>query len=330
MISPFEIYPFFIHWCYIVQVSPNDIESKIPPSFVKRPEHKCKLLIINCSNEGGWFYSAEKIKPFLNECRKTHDCEAIFLTMNEKICDDKDIFYINFAWDLYNEEDFKKLDLSNTKTHKFTYLGGYCRPEKVEVLLKLQKQNMLKDALWSFGSIDWLLDWYKNTGRFKVVEPVLHLLPKTIDIDFDAKITEPYNASWSNINYDLYDSRFSLIQETETSSLTNRYTEKTFKCLLIGHPFIVCGNYQSLKLLKKDGFKTFHPFIDESYDEIINDDERINFAINESKKLCNMNDEEWKNFLAEIEPIIKHNHNNAKKHKDKTSNLLENIIKRYE
>ena len=38
-------------------------------------------------------------------------------------------------------------------------------------------------------------------------------------------------------------------------------------------PFILIDRYQ-IKKLKEWGFKTFHPFIDESYDDVLDKDKR--------------------------------------------------------
>mgnify|MGYP003112717583 CR=1 FL=1 len=43
-------------------------------------------------------------------------------------------------------------------------------------------------------------------------------------------------------------------------------TEKTIKPIAAGMPFVIIGCHKFLYKLRKIGFKTFHPFIDESYD----------------------------------------------------------------
>ena len=52
----------------------------------------------------------------------------------------------------------------------------------------------------------------------------------------------------------------------ETSSEFFYVTEKTAKPLAFGIPFVAVGCHQYLRKLRKMGFKTFHPLIDESYD----------------------------------------------------------------
>ena len=45
-------------------------------------------------------------------------------------------------------------------------------------------------------------------------------------------------------------------------------TEKILKPIINLHPFILVENHCTLKKMREYGFKTFTPFIDESYDEI--------------------------------------------------------------
>jgi hypothetical protein len=45
-------------------------------------------------------------------------------------------------------------------------------------------------------------------------------------------------------------------------------TEKIYKSLMLGHPFILFGGKHSLQKLRDLGFKTFGSVIDESYDDV--------------------------------------------------------------
>ena len=53
-------------------------------------------------------------------------------------------------------------------------------------------------------------------------------------------------------------------------------TEKTFKPIRAGHPFIVVGNDSLLHLLHLLGFETYSQCWDESYDNVIDDEARFN------------------------------------------------------
>jgi len=65
-------------------------------------------------------------------------------------------------------------------------------------------------------------------------------------------------------------------------------TEKVYKPITNFHPIIYLGNMGSLKKLKELGFKTFHPYIDESYDEEPDKLKRLNMVMEQVNKLCSM------------------------------------------
>ena len=56
------------------------------------------------------------------------------------------------------------------------------------------------------------------------------------------------------------------------------------------------------------GFKTFDGFIDESYDDICDNDERIKKIYSEIKKLCQLSKEEIHEWYWKMEDILIHNH----------------------
>lgn len=86
-------------------------------------------------------------------------------------------------------------------------------------------------------------------------------------------------------------------------------TEKTFKPIAAKHPFIIVGQYNILKYLKELGYKTFHPHIDESYDEVLDDNERMNCITREILRLNNFSDEEWLKWQLDIQDVVDYNYN---------------------
>ena len=87
-------------------------------------------------------------------------------------------------------------------------------------------------------------------------------------------------------------------------------TEKTYRTILMKQPFILFSNPYALKYLKNDGYKTFSPFIDESYDTIENLADRQNLIINEVKRLHSMKESEFNEMLAKCREIAEHNYVN--------------------
>jgi hypothetical protein len=65
----------------------------------------------------------------------------------------------------------------------------------------------------------------------------------------------------------------------------------------------------SLKVLREQGYKTFSPFINETYDLIENDEERSVAIADEITRLCQQTDEWWYETLVELQPRLDHNFN---------------------
>jgi hypothetical protein len=252
------------------------------------------LIVLDSSFEDHYFYTRELLSKLTAEYSKKYNRPCVFHTMNEKLSNSKNIFYKNFCWTLYryiNPPKYQKYK------YNFTYLCGFPREDKLYMLSKLFESNLLKNSLWSCGSIQ------KNYNLN------LPNLPKIIDYDKSDKANK---FCWQKIDSNFFKhSRFSLVQETEMTVRSNRYTEKTYKCFLMKHPFIIAGNYQTLKLLQQDGFQTFHPHIDESYDNIKNRDQRIAAILKQVKILCNKTDRELKEFMSKISSVLIHNYNHA-------------------
>jgi hypothetical protein len=64
---------------------------------------------------------------------------------------------------------------------------------------------------------------------------------------------------------------FEIINETHHQNIGDQVflTEKTFRAIYMGVPFIICGNPGSLELLRMLGYKTFPSVFDEHYDKIL-------------------------------------------------------------
>ena len=89
---------------------------------------------------------------------------------------------------------------------------------------------------------------------------------------------------------------------------TGYLSEKIWKP--IGHcqPFILAGPAKSLEYLKnRFGFKTFHPYIDESYDTECDDFSRLRLIQQEITKFSNKTKEEKDEFLNNVKEICIYN-----------------------
>lgn len=87
------------------------------------------------------------------------------------------------------------------------------------------------------------------------------------------------------------------------------FTEKTYKFIAARMPFVFVGFKDSLKILRDIGYKTFSPYINESYDSIENDEERLVAIMDEVERLSNLSDDEWHQLEQNLLPIVNHNFN---------------------
>lgn len=98
-----------------------------------------------------------------------------------------------------------------------------------------------------------------------------------------------------SLQYFYHHSSINIIFETFVDANPIEFvSEKTWKAIFHRKPFIIVSIPYSLKYLKDLGFKTFDFLIDESYDSILDCDERIKKIVDEVDRLNNMSLE---NFL---------------------------------
>lgn len=169
-----------------------------------------------------------------------------------------------FAWIINNEFNRARLDYTcnridnDTKTHKFLFLNGEWRTNR-ERLFELFKATGLLDAsIWSHRS-------GKSAEGFGPEsdwpDPFVHP-----DFRFYAYYPSHY-----------YQTHISIVSETTQNEWFP--TEKTYKSLMLGHPFAVYGGQHSLAKIRALGFETFGDAIDESYDSVPYPQERADYLI---------------------------------------------------
>ena len=115
----------------------------------------------------------------------------------------------------------------------------------------------------------------------------------------------PHSLDEDNVKQGLYGKHFSgypfdkkLFKDTYMSMISETHsgahncnpqffpTEKTYKAIVNCHPFIMLSTQHYLKNLQAQGYKTFTPYIDESYDNESSAYKRMNLAIDQVEKLC--------------------------------------------
>jgi hypothetical protein len=128
----------------------------------------------------------------------------------------------------------------------------------------------------------------------------------------------------------MLDSWFTIVSEASfgDSEGTCFLSEKTFKPISCYHPFIIFGNRGSLDHLRRMGYKTFSPFINETYDEL-STWERFDAIITEVKRISNMSFEEKLSWYKGMKDILEHNYNTLRNNSYETVPVAIQTVKDY-
>jgi hypothetical protein len=182
---------------------------------------------------------------------------------------------------------------------------------------------LVDTAYYSFNIEPDNLNVLKNDSRgtFDEIIKIENKLPLTLNMTLERN--NPVDVRLDDLLY-FDNSYFSVVTETLFYNLDNRkpnelymnvidtypgvfFSEKIYKCLALKHPFVLVSTYGSLSELRKRGYKTFSPYIDESYDDIKDDDSRLTMITNEINRLCKLSPEDWIQFTSSIKEIVDHN-----------------------
>lgn len=184
------------------------------------------------------------------------------------------------------------------------------RTPRLHLIDSLLKEDLIKHSYYSFYISDkeaLSLDNYPNIRKNHSIFPLILNLEGLTGRRQGVDLTE------DDIKY-FKNSYFSVVPETKyyytyPDEITVFPTEKIYKCLSLKHPFIIAGRPKSLHNLRELGYKTFHPYIDESYDSIEDNDERMSAMVSEIKRLCSFTNEQWLEWQSNVKPIVDHNYN---------------------
>lgn len=206
----------------------------------------------------------------------------------------------------------------NVKKEKlFLCFNKVNREHRMWLLDRMLEENLVDKGYYSFEGEPGWLDSIPDTV-FPNIRNNKHIFPLRLNIT--EYRTNPVDIIHDDINYHR-NSYFSIV--TETLYFDNKYpaawhkanvedsiffTEKTYRCFALKHPFILLGRPNSLLELRKSGYRTFSPFINENYDKIVDNRERFEFIIKEIKKLCNFTHSEWSEWANGIKEIVDYNH----------------------
>lgn len=225
------------------------------------------------------------------------------------------------------EENLQEIQLGQAifqqtqKPYKFLLLNGRLRSHRKYLIEYLDLNGLLDQGLWT-----WLDNSLNRASDIKLIHDGENLMLSPRKVSYlppeyevpryrdkigistgDFTKFDLFNKEWGEIY--LYakpyiDTYFSVVTETVFLSPYSFRTEKIWKPIAMGHPWICMANSGYYKDLRDLGFQTFEHIIDESFDSILDNQDRIQRISMVIKDLCSS---DLAAFLRAAEPVCKYN-----------------------
>ena len=202
------------------------------------------------------------------------------------------------------------------KTKKYTCLNRVHKQYRKEFVYNLWKDGLTEDAYVSYGNVV-NLDTKDdvtiiNDGFIKYQTSNIGYVSNDFDLvlpmSADNLNTDDHNDHSLSVDYLFTDSYWNIVMETYLDATNGVFlTEKTFKPIKYGQPFIILGTTNSLQYLKEQGYKTFSPWIDESYDQEQDVRARWYAIIQLARNIANTSLEDLHRQHTEMTAVILHN-----------------------
>ena len=149
-----------------------------------------------------------------------------------------------------------------------------------------------------------------TTGKRQYRKTFLNLLQQYDISDYQLGSFHNDNVSSnSSAEYNYNDFNKTSISVVLETSFDERIhlTEKTLRCLACGHPFVLAAGPRSLEYIRSYGFKTFAPYIDESYDVETDPVIRLEMIVSELQRYEKLSGKVKKESNKQLQKIAEHN-----------------------
>jgi|TARA_R110000824_G_scaffold254941_1_gene443913 hypothetical protein len=214
----------------------------------------------------------------------------------------------------------------------FYSVGTSSRPHRIDLLKFLHENDFLgKGHITFFNQVFDGDPWFEENN---IPEEISKLLPLGRDLKLARENFRGISPTLAINSVRVMNCYYQIV----TTSIWNQnelsdkfhvfFNEKIWKPILTFHPFIVLGQYKTLECLRNMGFKTFEPFIDESYDDIKNWESKKNKVYKEIKRLNSMSKKEIHDWYWGMEDILVYNFHRLQEYAVEENNKLINIIKK--
>ena len=185
------------------------------------------------------------------------------------------------------------------------------RLHRLEMLYHIFKNNMLDNHISCPAICP-----AENINIHDAVKPLIAKYPdiqsvfaqQALPINFAGETNHPMHSCWLSLFDECAESLIYLVTETVATGRRHHLTEKTFKPIALGMPFVIAGTQGSLEYLRSYGFRTFEGIWDESYDNA-EDSDRIARIASLLRSLDELPIEAKQDLFEAAQEVIEHNWN---------------------
>lgn len=272
-------YPIAFGWfdfsCDYIELLDDCVKSKCKSGSIK---------LLFYYHEGD---NPERIQRRLSDLVSTHclpqDC-FVFISANTAADYLENCLYFNDHECFFrhlNRNQLSDIKIKKNRKYDFTLLSRTHKWWRASVVSDLYHSGVLDHSLWSYNTavnlnedpadnpleLDSVSSWRNSVTEF------VDAGPYTCD-QFDCQQQNDHHS----VNTDLYtESNMQIVLETHFDADQSKgtfITEKTYKPIKYGQPFVIVGPAGTLAELRKQGYSVFDSVIDNSYDLIENNTAR--------------------------------------------------------
>jgi len=218
------------------------------------------------------------------------------------------------------------------RNREFTLLSRVHKWWRSTIVSYLYNNQLIGNSYWSYGNVD-IGDQYNDN-------PIqLHQFPGLASDMKDFLDAGPYkcdemsatdhNSHWMFVPEHYNDSYCHIVLETffDADGSNGAFvSEKVFKPIRHGQPFIVFGTPHTLATLRRLGYRTYDSAIDNSYDSIEDNTERFRAAVESVRKVFNQDMHAWYMSMWDDMQYNRQLYISSQDKKAKLENLVKSIL----
>lgn len=196
------------------------------------------------------------------------------------------------------------------KDKKFLMLNRNWKMHRLELIKTLRDNGLLEDSL-----VSWDKNMFSHSEARAFIEKYNDAELMEIMKNNSSILDYPDIANVHGYGFETKEiylqSFFHIVGETiyyQDDIPSGYVSEKPFKPMAHFQPFIFAGPAGVIKHLNELGFKSFHPYIDETYDSITDDNERMKAISNEVIRLGKLTKDEMIDITLKLKSVLYHNY----------------------